>query len=74
MRNISLTAFIEKEGDWYVSFCPEVDIASQGRTIEEAKANLKEAIELFFETADRSEITERMHAETYVTHLEVAVA
>jgi predicted RNase H-like HicB family nuclease len=55
-----LTAIIEREGDGYVGLCPEVDIASQGDTIEEARKNLQEAVELFFETADRSEI-ERRH-------------
>ncbi|KUL00481.1 MAG: Uncharacterized protein family UPF0150, partial [Methanomicrobiales archaeon 53_19] len=39
-----LTAIIEKEGDGYVSFCPEYDIASQGGTVEEAKNNLHEAL------------------------------
>lgn len=51
-----LTAIIEREGDGYVSLCPELDIASQGDTIEGARANLQEAVELFFETADPSEI------------------
>ncbi|MER3431993.1 MAG: hypothetical protein C4288_00815 [Leptolyngbya sp. ERB_1_1] len=46
------TAIIEREGDSYVSLCPELDIASQGNTIEEAKQNLAEAVELFFEVAD----------------------
>ena len=46
-----LTAIIEREGDGYVSLCPEVDVASQGDTIEEARENLREALELFFETA-----------------------
>ncbi len=41
------TAIIELEDDSYVSFCPELDIASRGSTIEEAKQNLVEAIELF---------------------------
>jgi len=45
------TAFIEREGGGYVSFCPELDIASQGDTIEESRENLREALELFFETA-----------------------
>ncbi len=69
-----LTAIIEREGDGYVSLCPELDIASQGRTVEEARANLAEAVELFFETASPAEIQERLHSEVYVTHLEVAVA
>lgn len=46
-----LTAIIEREGDGYVSLCPELDIASQGNTVEQARENLKEALELFFETA-----------------------
>ena len=67
------TAIIEKEGDLYVSLCPELDIASQGVTVEEAKANLTEALELFFETANTSEIKQRLHSELYITRLEVAV-
>ena len=67
------TAIIEKEGDLYVSLCPELDIASQGKTVEEAKANLTEALELFFETANPSEIGERLHSEVFITRLEVAV-
>lgn len=54
------TALIEKEGDWYVALCPELDIASQGKTISEARSNLKEAIELFLESASQSEIAERL--------------
>jgi len=46
-----LTAIIEREEDGYVSLCPAFDIASQGNTIEEARLNLREALELFFETA-----------------------
>jgi predicted RNase H-like HicB family nuclease len=68
-----LTAIIEREGDGYVSLCPEVDIASQGDTIEAARKNLQEAVELFFETADRSEIERRQHFEVFVTRLEVEV-
>jgi predicted RNase H-like HicB family nuclease len=68
-----LTAFIEREGDAFVSLCPEVDVASQGDTIEEARANLQEALELFFETASKTEIAERLHGEVYVTTLEVTV-
>ena len=56
-----LTAIIEKEGDGYVSFCPEVDVASQGDTVDEARNNLKEALELFFETASEEEISDRRH-------------
>jgi predicted RNase H-like HicB family nuclease len=68
-----LTAIIEREGDGYVSLCPELDIASQGETIEDARDNLREALELFFETASQEEIQERLHEEVYVTQVEVAV-
>ncbi len=69
-----LTAFIEREGDGFVSLCPELDIASQGNTIEEARENLREALELFFENASPQEIQSRLHEEVYVTRLEVAIA
>jgi predicted RNase H-like HicB family nuclease len=68
-----LTAIIEREGDGYVSLCPELDIASQGDTIEEARNNLREAVELFFEAASPNEIQTRLHEEVYVTLLEVSV-
>jgi predicted RNase H-like HicB family nuclease len=55
------TAIIEKEDDMYVSLCPEIDVASQGFTIEEAKDNLREAVELFFDSASQSEIQSRLH-------------
>ena len=68
-----LTAIIEREGNGYVSLCPQLDIASQGDTIEEARENLREALELFFEAASPSEIQERLHQEVYITQLEIAV-
>ena len=68
-----LTAIIEREDDGYVALCPELDIASQGGSVEEAKRNLAEALELFFETADPSEVAARLHNEVYITRLEVAV-
>ncbi len=46
-----LAAIINREGDGYVSLCPELDIASQGCTVEEARENLREALSLFFEMA-----------------------
>lgn len=68
------TGFIEQEGDGYVSLCPELDIASQGNTVEEARDNLIEALELFFETADISEIEQRLGKNNiFITPLEVAV-
>ena len=68
-----VTAVIEREGDGYVALCPELDIASQGDTVEQARCNLQEALELFFETASPEEIMERWHSEVYVTRLEVSV-
>jgi predicted RNase H-like HicB family nuclease len=72
-RHLQFTALIEKEGDGYVSLCPELDIASQGQSVEEAKANLQEALELFFEVASESEVNQRLSNEFFVTRLEVAV-
>jgi predicted RNase H-like HicB family nuclease len=67
------TVIIEKEDNGYVSLCPELDIASQGDTIEEARDNLKEAIELFLESASPSEIENRLKNEIFITNLEVSV-
>ena len=72
-RTHQLTAIIEREGNGYVSLCPELDVASQGKTIEEARQNLQEAVELFFQTADPAEIERRRHSEVFVTQLEVEV-
>ena len=71
--NRRLTAIIEREGDGYVALCPELDIASQGDTIEEARSNLTEALGLFFDCASPEEIRDRLHGEVYVTQLEVPV-
>lgn len=67
------TAIIEHEGDGYVSLCPELDIASQGDTVEEAKNNLAEAIELFLEVADPSEIQSRLQGDVFITQVMVPV-
>ena len=63
MLDRQFTAIIEREDDDYVALCPELDIASQGTTVAEARANLKEALELFFESASASEIQRRLHNE-----------
>jgi predicted RNase H-like HicB family nuclease len=68
-----LTALIEREGDSYVALCPEVDVASQGNSVEQARDNLLEALELFFECASPEEVKERLHGEIFVTQVEVAV-
>lgn len=69
----TLTATIWREDNGFVSLCHELDIASQSDSIEEARANLKEAVELFLETAHASEIDQRLNAEIYITTLEVNV-
>lgn len=56
-----LTAIIEREDNGYAALCPEVDVASQGATLDEACSNLKEALELFFKCASTEEIQERLH-------------
>ena len=72
-QHYTLTAIIERENGGYVSLCPEVDIASQGLTVEEARKNLKEAVELFFETASHAEIKTRLHDDVLITRLDIAV-
>jgi predicted RNase H-like HicB family nuclease len=59
-QHLELTALVEREGDGFVSRCPELDIASQGDSVEEARANLIEAVELFLDTAEQSEVTCRL--------------
>ena len=66
------TAIIERDGNVYVAHCPELDIASQGQSVAEARSNLTEAIELFLEAATPSEIKQRLRGEVYVTQIEVA--
>lgn len=70
MTTQSYTAILEKEGDMYVALCPELDVASQGVTVEEATANLKEAVQLFLECADADEVKRRLHTEIFVTRFE----
>jgi len=70
MDNVrQLTAVIEREGDGYVATCPELDIVSQGDTVEEARLHLLEAVEGFFEVASPSEIQRRWKTETYITSI-----
>lgn len=73
LRPQRMTAIIEREVDGFVALCPELDIASQGSTVEEARANLVEALTMFFETASPSEITQRLRSEVFVTQVEVLV-
>jgi len=74
MRTIHFTAVIEREGNGYVALCPDLDIASQGDTVEEARTMLKEAVELFFECADEDEIQRRTEGECYIVPMECSIA
>ena len=65
-----LTAIVERDGDGYVALCPQVDVASQGLTVDEARENLAEALALFFETASVGEIDQRLRGEVYVPRSE----
>jgi predicted RNase H-like HicB family nuclease len=69
----NLTVIIQAEDGGFVAICPQLDVCSQGETVEESRANLREALELFFETASPDEVTRRLSNEVYVTQLEVAV-
>jgi predicted RNase H-like HicB family nuclease len=73
IRSQRLTAIIEREDDGFTALCPELDIASQGSSIEEARTNLIEALTLFFETAAPSEVSRRFRSEVFVTQVEVPV-
>lgn len=63
---LQLTAVIEREGDGFVATCPELDVVSQGDSVEDARMNLLEAVEGFLEVASPSEIRRRLKKETYV--------
>jgi len=68
MTTATFTAIIHREGEWYVADCPEVGTTSQGRTLEEAVANLKEATELFLE-----ETRAETHGRSVLTTFEAVV-
>ena len=72
MASRSYTAIVEKEGMGYVALCPELDIASQGDTVESATENLKEAVELLLECADPAEVEHRLHTQVFVIRFEAA--
>ena len=71
---MQLTAIIVRESDGYVALCPHLDIASEGESVTEARENLTEALDLFFEMADPSEVERRCRSEVYVTQVEVSAA
>jgi predicted RNase H-like HicB family nuclease len=72
MATTSYTAIVEKEGSGYVALCPELDVGSQGATVESVTANLKEAVELFLECADPAEVARRLHTQVFITRFEAA--
>ena len=74
MKKQRFTAVLNKEDDWYVALCPELDVASQGQTVEKALDNLKEAVELFLETAAPAEIKGRLRQNVIIAQFEAAYA
>ena len=72
MEKMTFTAIIEGEKGAFVALCPELDVASEGETVEEAAANLKEAVELFLECADAEEIKNRLRSGVFVTTFEAS--
>ena len=68
-----LTAIIQAEPPGFVALCPEIDVASQGDTIEESLANLREAVELFYACASADEISARKSGDVYIMQLDVSV-
>ncbi len=74
MKRLQLTGLLEREGHGYVSLCPELDVASQGDTVDEALANLREAVDLFLQTASPAEIEQRYHPEVIVSRFEATYA
>jgi len=68
------TIKIEHEEDWVVATCLENNIASQGKTIDEAIANLKEAIALYYEDeTNKEELDYLQNEDVLITRLEMAI-
>jgi predicted RNase H-like HicB family nuclease len=74
MPSLTLSAVLNPEDSGYVALCPELDIASQGESMDEALNNLKEAVEGFFEAASPTEIQTRLKRPAFFTHFEVTRA
>lgn len=72
-QSLRLTCIIQQEDGGFVALCPEVDVASQGDDVEDARDNLVEALELFFQSASAAEVRRRMRGQTFVTGVEVRV-
>jgi len=71
---MKLTEIVEREGDWFVAHCPELNIASQGKTVDEASMNLREAVNLFLEFADEKEVKSRLSEKVHVSQFEAVYA
>jgi predicted RNase H-like HicB family nuclease len=65
-----LTSIVHREEEHYVALCPELDVVSQGETVDEAAENLQEACELFLEHACGEEISSRLRSPVHVTYFE----
>jgi len=75
MSSISLSAVLSPDASGgYVALCPELDVVSQGDSVDEAMRNLKEAVEGFFEAASPSEVQKRLGGPALFTHFEVTRA
>ena len=73
MKTRTFTAIVQKDRAGWSAFCPDLDVASQGETVEQATANLREAVELFFEVANPLEVERRLRSEIYLSQLEIQV-
>jgi predicted RNase H-like HicB family nuclease len=69
--NFKGTIIIKQEEEWFVAVCLENNIASQGKTIDESIANLKEAISLYYEDKINDELSQ--NDQFYITTLEMAI-
>ncbi len=69
----SFTAIVNREGRLWVALCPELDVASQGRTVDEAESNLREAVDAFLAAADAAEVAHRLEHPVVVRSFEAAV-
>lgn len=55
--SLKFTTTYHKEGKWYVAYCPELGVTSQGKTLEEAQKNIREAVELYLEDVPKKELS-----------------
>ncbi len=72
LMSYKFTTVITQEGKWYVARCVELGVVSQGRTIEEAQDNIKEAVELYLEDSPQEKKRLRTQRAPVVTILETS--